>query len=90
MVSWPGGCSINRMLAQQCDLEPGELVWMGGDTHLYLNHAELVEAQLAREPGDVPTMTIARRPDSIFEYRIEDFVVHDYAPQAALSAPVAV
>jgi len=81
---------FTRMLAQQCDLEPGELVWMGGDTHLYLNHAELVEAQLAREPAGMPTMAITRRPDSIFDYRIEDFEVSDYAPQAHISAPVAV
>ena len=81
---------FTRMLAQQCDLEPGELVWMGGDTHLYLNHAELVEAQLVRTPAGAPTMSFARRPDSMFDYRIEDFVVSDYSPQAALSAPIAV
>ena len=81
---------FTRMLAQQCDLEPGELIWMGGDTHLYLNHAELVETQLARLPAGAPTMAIVRRPASMFDYRIEDFVVSDYAPQAALSAPIAV
>lgn len=85
-----GAALFTRLLAQQCDLEPGELVWMGGDTHLYLNHAELVEAQLERSPAGRPTMTIARRPDSIFAYAIEDFVVSDYAPQAHISAPVAV
>jgi thymidylate synthase len=85
-----GAALFIRMLAQQCDLEPGELVWMGGDTHLYLNHAELVEAQLARAPFGAPVLAIARRPDSIFEYRIEDFVVSGYAPQSAISAPVAV
>ncbi len=81
---------FTRMLAQQCDLEPGELVWMGGDVHLYLNHSELVEAQLAREPGGAPVLEIVRRPESIFDYRIEDFEVRGYAPQAALSAPIAV
>jgi len=79
-----------RMLAQQADLEPGELVWMGGDTHLYLNHEELVEAQLQRTPSGEPRMTIARRPETIFDYAIEDFVVADYAPQGKLAAPVAV
>ena len=78
------------MLAQQCDLEPGELVWLGGDTHLYLNHADLVEAQLARTPGGAPSMAITRRPESIFGYAIEDFEVSGYAPQAPISAPVAV
>ncbi len=81
---------FTRMLAQQCDLEAGELVWMGGDTHLYLNHAELVEAQLARQPSGEPVMAIVRRPASMFDFAIEDFSISDYAPQAALSAPIAV
>ncbi|ESZ87498.1 MAG: thymidylate synthase [Blastomonas sp. CACIA14H2] len=81
---------ITRMLAQQCDLEPGELIWNGGDVHLYLNHQELVETQLARAPSGEPKLTINRRPDSIFDYRIEDFEVRDYAPQAHIAAPVAV
>lgn len=79
-----------RMLAQQADLEPGELVWMGGDTHLYLNHADLVEQQLSRVPQGRPKLEILRRPPSIFDYRIEDFEVLDYAPQGAISAPIAV
>ena len=85
-----GAALFIRMLAQQCDLEPGELVWMGGDTHLYLNHADLVEAQLARVPAGAPRLEIVRRPETIFDYAIEDFAVHDYHPQAHLSAPVAV
>ena len=85
-----GGALFTYMLAQQCDLQPGELVWMGGDVHLYLNHAELVEQQLARTPAGRPRLSLARRPDSIFAYRIEDFLVSDYAPQGALQAPVAV
>ncbi|MBS0475680.1 MAG: thymidylate synthase [Proteobacteria bacterium] len=85
-----GAALFTRMLAQQVGLEPGELVWMGGDTHLYLNHSDLVEAQLERAPAGAPRLEIARRPDSVFDYRIEDFAVHDYAPQAPLSAPVAV
>ena len=81
---------FTRMLAQQCDLELGELVWMGGDTHLYLNHAALVEAQLARAPSGCPTLSFTRRPDGMFDYKIEDFAVAGYEPQAPLSAPVAV
>ncbi|MGK2909747.1 MAG: thymidylate synthase [Sphingobium sp.] len=81
---------LTRMLAQQCDLEPGEVVWSGGDVHLYLNHADLVETQLGRMPGGAPKLRLNRRPDSIFGYRIEDFEVVDYAPQAPISAPVAV
>jgi len=85
-----GAALFIRLLAQQCDLEPGELVWMGGDTHLYLNHEELVREQLARIPEGSPRLEIVRRPASIFDYRIEDFAVTGYAPQGALSAPVAV
>jgi thymidylate synthase len=79
-----------RMLAAQTGLEPGELVWMGGDVHLYSNHADLVEAQLARAPSGTPRLDIIRQPETIFDYAIEDFAIRDYAPQAALSAPVAV
>jgi thymidylate synthase len=87
--AWSAALFI-RMLAQQCDLEPGELVWMGGDVHLYLNHAELVEEQLRRTPAGEARMTILRRPETIFDYRIEDFEVSGYQPQAPISAPVAV
>ena len=81
---------ITRMLAQQCDLEPAELIWNGGDVHLYMNHEALVETQLARTPSGAPKLVITRRPDSIFDYRVEDFEVRDYAPQAHIAAPVAV
>ncbi|MGB3377747.1 MAG: thymidylate synthase [Allopontixanthobacter sediminis] len=81
---------LQRMIAQQVDLDPGEFVWMGGDTHLYLNHASLVEEQLSREPAGAPILEINGRPDTIFDYRIENFEVQDYAPQGALKAPIAV
>ncbi|MEZ5688670.1 MAG: thymidylate synthase [Caenibius sp.] len=81
---------LARMIAQQVDLEPGELVWSGADVHLYLNHADLVEEQITRTPSGEPRLAVTRRPGSIFDYRIEDFSVSDYAPQGALSAPVAV
>jgi thymidylate synthase len=79
-----------RMLAQQCGLEPGELVWMGGDVHLYRNHVDLVEEQLARTPQGEARLEITRQPASIFDYRIEDFRVTGYHPQAPIAAPVAV
>lgn len=81
---------ITRMLALHADLEPGEIVWQGGDVHLYLNHADLVETQLARSPAGAPKLRILRRPASIFEHRLEDFAVEDYAPQPHIPAPVAV
>jgi thymidylate synthase len=81
---------LQRMLAQQAGLEPGEFVWMGGDVHLYLNHAGLIEEQLTREPQGRPRLEILRRPETIFDYRIEDFAVENYTPLGALKAPVAV
>ena len=85
-----GAALFIRLLAQQCDLEPGELVWMGGDVHLYRNHADLVEEQLSRSPSGQARLDIVRRPESIFDYRIEDFEVTGYTPQSPISAPVAV
>ena len=85
-----GATILTRMMAAQTGYRPGELVWMGGDTHLYLNHAHLVEEQLAREPSGEPRLVLNRQPASIFDYEIDDFSVHDYAPQAAIRAPVAV
>ncbi|MEM6475226.1 MAG: thymidylate synthase [Pseudomonadota bacterium] len=81
---------LQRMIAQQVGLEPGELVWMGGDVHLYLNHAHLIEEQLTREPQGHPRLEIVRKPETIFDYQIEDFVVQDYAPMPPIKAPVAV
>lgn len=79
-----------RMLAQQCGYESGELIWQGGDVHLYLNHEPLVVEQLSREPTGSPKLRLLRHPDSIFGYTIEDFEVTDYHPQAHIAAPVAV
>jgi thymidylate synthase len=79
-----------RMLAQQTGLEPGELVWMGADVHVYSNHAHLVEEQLSRTPRAQPTLRFARTPDSMFDYRLEDFVIEGYEPHPHIAAPVAV
>jgi thymidylate synthase len=81
---------LTHMLAQQCDLDVGDFIWTGGDCHIYSNHAEQVELQLARAPYPYPVLELARRPDSIFDYRQEDFVVHDYRHHAPIKAPVAV
>lgn len=79
-----------RMLSQQCDLLPGEIVWMGADCHVYSNHEHLVTEQLSREPRAFPTLDIVRRPDDMFGYRFEDFVVTGYDPHPHIAAPVAV
>jgi thymidylate synthase len=81
---------LTRMLAAVCGYQAGELIWQGGDVHLYLNHADLVEAQLARTPAGAPKLKLLRTPGSIFDFTIDDFEVLDYAPQAHISAPVAV
>ena len=81
---------LTHMVAQQCDLEPGEFIWTGGDCHLYLNHLEQADLQLGREPMRLPRLTIRRRPSSIFEYRFEDFDVVGYEAHPAIKAPIAV
>lgn len=81
---------LTRMLAAVCGYQAGELIWQGGDVHLYLNHADLVEEQLGRRPSGYPRLKLLRTPDSIFDFTIEDFEVLDYQPQAHISAPVAV
>lgn len=81
---------LNHMIAQQCDLEPGDFVWTGGDVHLYLNHLEQADEQLSRTPGALPTLRIARRPTSIFDYRYEDFQIEGYEPQPHIKAAVSI
>ena len=79
-----------HMLAQQTDLVPGELVWTGGDCHLYLNHLEQVDLQLARVPLPLPKLVIKRKPPSLFDYKFEDFELQGYNAHAAIKAPIAV
>lgn len=81
---------LTHMMAQQCDLEPGEFVWTGGDTHLYLNHLAQADEQLARAPLPLPKLVIRRRPPTIFDYDYEDFEFVNYQHHAAIKAPVAV
>jgi thymidylate synthase len=81
---------LTHMLAQQCDLDVGDLIWTGGDCHIYSNHAEQVELQLGRAPRPYPTLEIGRRPASIFDYALDDFAVVGYDPHPAIKAPVAV
>lgn len=81
---------LTHMMAQQCDLEVGEFIWTGGDTHLYLNHLEQARLQLTREPLPLPTLQIKRKPDSIFDYQFEDFELMGYQSHPHIPAPVAV
>ncbi|WP_345843323.1 thymidylate synthase [Shewanella algae] len=81
---------LTMMVAQQCDLELGDFVWTGGDTHLYSNHMEQTALQLSREPKPLPQMNITRKPESIFDYRFEDFELSGYEPHPHIKAPVAI
>lgn len=79
-----------HMIAQQCNLEVGDFVWTGGDTHLYSNHMDQTKLQLSREPRSLPKLLIKRKPPTIFDYEFEDFEIVDYDPYPAIKAPVAV
>ncbi|MDB5748280.1 MAG: thymidylate synthase, partial [Massilia sp.] len=81
---------LTHMMAQQAGLEVGDFVWTGGDCHLYSNHMEQVELQLARDLRPLPQLLIKRQPGSLFDYRFEDFEVQGYDPHPAIKAPVAV
>ncbi len=82
--------ALLAMVAQQVDMERGELVWLGGDTHLYLNHLDQARLQLSREPKPFPKLMLKRRPNSIDGYTIEDFEVLGYQSHDRIEAPVAV
>jgi thymidylate synthase len=81
---------LTHMVAQQCDLAPGDFIWTGGDCHIYLNQIDGVREQLAREPRPLPKLVIKRKPDSVFDYRFEDFEIIGYDPHPPIKYPVAV
>ncbi|MCX4189898.1 thymidylate synthase [Methylophaga sp. OBS3] len=81
---------LTHMLAQQCDLDVGEIIMSIGDAHIYSNHFEQVETQLQRQPGPLPQLKIHRKPESIFDYRFEDFEILNYEAQPHIKAPIAV
>ncbi|MGC9942411.1 MAG: thymidylate synthase [Verrucomicrobiota bacterium] len=81
---------LTHMVAQQCDLEPGDFIWTGGDCHIYVNQFDGVREQLSREPRPLPKLIIKRKPASILEYQFEDFEIVDYDPHPPIKYPVAV
>ncbi len=81
---------LTHMVAQQCGLEVGELIFTGGDVHLYLNHIEQAKLQMTREPRELPKLVIKRKPESIFEYEMDDFEIKGYDPHPHIKADVAV
>lgn len=81
---------LTHMVAQQCDLDVGEVVWTGGDVHIYVNHLDQVKLQLTREPYELPTLRIKRKPESIFDYEYDDFEFAGYKHHPGIKAPIAV
>ena len=81
---------LTLMLAQQCDLEPGEIIITTGDSHIYLNHLDQVREQLSREPRPLPRLLLRRRPPTIYDYLFDDFELQGYDPHPHIPAPVAV
>lgn len=81
---------MTYMFAQQCNLLPGDFVWTGGDVHLYSNHIEQAKLQLSREPYAIPQLLIKRKPESLFDYKFEDFEIVNYQSHPSIKAPIAV
>ncbi|MDF2530056.1 MAG: thymidylate synthase [Gammaproteobacteria bacterium] len=81
---------LTHMMAQQANLAVGDFVWTGGDVHLYSNHLEQANLQLTRKPYALPSLNIKRKPDSLFDYKFEDFEILNYESHPAIKAPVAV
>ena len=81
---------LTSMIAQQCDLKIGEFIWTGGDVHLYLNHLEQAQQQLSRKPYPLPKLKINTKPNSIFDYRFEDFELINYQSHPHIPAPISI
>jgi len=81
---------LTMMIAQVCDLQPGDFVHTFGDVHIYSNHMEQVNLQLSRTPFPLPTMKLNPEVKDIFEFKFEDFTVENYQSHPAIKAPVAV
>jgi thymidylate synthase len=88
--NWASYALLTHMVAQQCDLQAGDLVWAGGDCHIYSNHMKQVQEVLSRSPYPLPALTLKRRPPTIFDYKFEDFDFVNYRHHAAVPAPIAV
>ncbi|AWI77145.1 MAG: thymidylate synthase [Azoarcus sp.] len=81
---------LTLMVAQVCDLVPGDFIWTGGDCHLYLNHLEQTKEQLSRTPRPLPTLSINPEVKDLFAFRFEDFTLSGYDPHPHIKAPVAI
>ncbi len=78
------------MMAQVCDLEPGDFIHTFGDAHIYLNHIDQVKLQLSREPRELPTMNVNPDVKDIFGFHFEDFELVNYNPHPHIAGAVSV
>ncbi|NOT13023.1 MAG: thymidylate synthase [Methylococcaceae bacterium] len=81
---------LTHMMAQQCDLKVGDFIWTGGDVHLYLNHLEQARLQLTRSPHQLPYLKLTRKPESLFDYRYDDFEIENYQAHEHIKAAISV
>ncbi|MEE3235552.1 MAG: thymidylate synthase [Candidatus Latescibacterota bacterium] len=78
------------MIAQVCDLQPGEFIWTGGDVHIYENHIDVLKLQLARQPRSLPIMQIKNRAQALFEFEFDDFLLTNYDPHPSIKMEIAI
>ncbi|USL89443.1 thymidylate synthase [Bacillus phage vB_BceH_LY2] len=81
---------LTHIVAKMCDLEVGELIYSGGDIHLYINHLEQITEQIFREPRELPKLTIKDKLECIEDYELEDFVLEGYNPHPTIKGKVSV
>lgn len=81
---------LTEMYAHVCNMIPGDFVWTGGDTHIYVNHFNQIQLQLSRDPKPLPYLRFARKVDSIFDFKLEDIIVEGYDPHPKIVASVAI
>lgn len=81
---------LTHLVAEQCELGVGDLIWSGGDVHVYLNHMHQIEKQLSRSPYKLPELVIKRKAKSVFDYQFDDIEVVGYQCHPGIKAPVAV
>ncbi len=81
---------LTHMIAKECELEVGDFIWTGGDTHIYTNHFDQVKEQLTRTPKKLPTLILNKEVNSVFDYKAQDIVIEDYDPYPLIKGKVAV
>ena len=81
---------LTHLIAHECGLEVGELIYTGADVHIYSNHVEQVKEQMTRTPRELPKLSLNTDKQSIFDFELEDITIEGYNPHPTIKAPVAV